>query len=284
MLRQRLLSAAILAPIVVLILLAGDPWLTIGVAVLALVAAHETFRLLALAGLPGERVIGLVAAPVAVLGMPFMGHRPGVMAAYMASVIIVAAIAAFRRRQARDGFLAWVGTSFGTLYISLLAFLPATAAIAPAIAPGAPFGGILNAGLVWLLVLLLTVWSFDTFAYLAGRTLKRGRFLDHISPSKTWSGVIGGTVAAVMVCALLVAGTGQHVLGGMTLGLLIAVTAQAGDVAESLLKRAAGAKDSGSLIPGHGGVLDRVDSFLFAAPAMYAGLTLIQLLATGRPA
>lgn len=284
MLRQRLLSAAILAPIVVLILLAGDPWLTIGVAVLALVAVHETFRLLALAGLPGERVIGLVAAPVAVLGMPFMGHRPGVIAVYMASVIIVAAIAAFRRRQPRDGFLAWVGTSFGTLYISLLAFLPATAAIAPAIAPGAPFGGILNAGLVWLLVLLLTVWSFDTFAYLAGRTLKRGRFLDHISPSKTWSGVIGGTLAAVMVCALLVAGTGQHALGGMALGLLIAVTAQAGDVAESLLKRAAGAKDSGSLIPGHGGVLDRVDSFLFAAPAMYAGLTLIQLLATGRPA
>ncbi len=284
MLRQRLLSAAILAPIVVLIFLSGDPWLTIGVALLALVAAHETFRLLALAGLPGERVIGLVAAPVAVLGMPFMGHRWGVIAAYVASVIIVAAIAAFRRRPARDGFLAWVGTSFGTLYISLLAFLPATAAVAPAIAPGAPFGGILDAGLVWLLVLLLTVWSFDTFAYLAGRTLKRGRFLDHISPSKTWSGVIGGTVAAVMVCTLLVAGTGQHVLGGMALGLLIAVTAQAGDVAESLLKRAAGAKDSGSLMPGHGGVLDRVDSFLFAAPAMYAGLTLIQLLATGRPA
>jgi len=283
-LRQRLLSAAILAPIVVLIFLAGDPWLTIGVAVLALVAAHETFRLLALAGLAGERIIGLVAAPVAVLGMPFIGHRPGVVAASVASVIIVSAIAAFRRRQARDGFLAWVGTSFGTLYISLLAFLPATAAVAPAIAPGAPFDGFLDAGLVWLLVLLLTVWSFDTFAYLAGRTLKRGRFLDHISPSKTWSGVIGGTVAAVMVCTLLVAGTGQHVLGGMALGLLIAVTAQAGDVAESLLKRAAGAKDSGSLIPGHGGVLDRVDSFLFAAPAMYAGLTLIQLLATGRPA
>lgn len=68
-LRQRLLSAAILAPIVVLVFLAGEPWLTIAVAVLALAAAHETFRLLTLAGLPGERVIGLVAAPSAVLGM-----------------------------------------------------------------------------------------------------------------------------------------------------------------------------------------------------------------------
>jgi len=282
-LRQRLLSAAILAPIVVLIFLAGEPWLTVGVAVLALLAAHETFRLLALAGFPGERVIGLVAAPAAVLGMSGLGHRRGVLAAFVASVIVISAIAAFRRQQARDGFLAWVGTVFGALYVSLLAFLPAIVAVAPSIGPGAPFGEFLDAGMVWLLILVLTVWSFDTFAYLAGRTLKRGRFLEHISPSKTWSGVIGGTAAAVIVCGLLVTGTGQHPLGGLLLGLLIAVAAQAGDVAESLLKRAAGAKDSGSLIPGHGGILDRVDSFLFAAPAMYAGLALIPLLATGRP-
>lgn len=284
MLRQRLLSAAILAPIVVLVFLAGEPWLTLGVAFLALLAAHETFRLLALAGLPGERVIGLVVAPAAVLGMAGFGQLGGEAVVFVAAVIMVAAIAAFRRQQARDGFLAWVGTVFGALYVSLLAFVPAIGAVAPSIGPRAPFSELLDAGMVWLLILVLTVWSFDTFAYLAGRTLRRGRFLEHISPSKTWSGVIGGTVAAVIVCGLLVTGTGQPPLGGLLLGLLIAVAAQAGDVAESLLKRAAGAKDSGSLIPGHGGVLDRLDSFLFAAPAMYAGLTLIPLLATGRPA
>lgn len=281
MLRQRLLSAAILAPIVVLVFLAGEPWLTITVAFLALVAAHEAFRLLALAGLPGERLVGLVAAPAAVIGMPALGHQEGAIAVFVAVVIITSALAAFRRDVARGGFLSWAGTAFGTLYVSLLAFMPAILMVAPSIGSRAPLGGLLDQGRVWLLVLVLTVWSFDTFAYVAGTAFKRGRFLDHISPSKTWSGVIGGTLAAVIVCALLVSGTGQHPLGGMALGLLIAVTAQVGDVAESLLKRAAGAKDSGTLVPGHGGILDRVDSFLFAAPAMYAALVLIQLLATG---
>lgn len=282
-LRQRLLSAAIMAPAVVLVFLAGQhPWLAVATALLALLAAREAFRLLSLAGLPGERLVGLVAAPAAVLGMSLAGHREGVIGAFVALVIIVSAVAAFRRRQARDGFLAWVGTVFGALYASLLAFVPAIVAVAPAIPPRAPLSALPDAGMAWLLVLILTVWSFDTFAYFAGRTLRRGRFLDHISPNKTWSGVIGGTVAAVVVCGLLVMGTGQHPLGGLLLGLLIAVAAQSGDVAESLLKRAAGAKDSGTLIPGHGGVLDRVDSFLFAAPAMYAGLLLVQL-GTGRP-
>lgn len=281
MLRQRLLSAAILGPIVVLVFLAGEPWLTIGVALIALIAAHEAFRLLALAGLPGERAIGLVAAPAAVMGMAVLGPRDGAIAAFVAAVFIASALAAFRRDVARNGFVAWAGTSFAALYVSLLAFVPAILVTAPSIGPSASLGGFLDDGRVWLLVLVLTVWSFDTFAYLAGRTLKRGRFLDHISPSKTWSGVIGGTLAAVIVCALLVAGSGHHVLAGVALGLLIAVTAQGGDVAESLLKRAAGVKDSGTLIPGHGGILDRIDSFLFAAPAMYAGLILIQLLPNG---
>jgi phosphatidate cytidylyltransferase len=283
-LRQRLLSAAILAPVVVLVFLAGAPWITLGVAILALPAAHEVFRLLALAGLPGERTIGLVAAPIAVLGISAAADHDGAALAFVATVIIMSAIAAFRRSLARDGFLAWTSTAFGALYVSLLAFLPAIMEVAPAVAAGAPLEGFLDGGRVWLLVLVLTVWSYDTFAYVVGRALKRGRFLGHISPSKTWSGVIGGTVAAVIVCALLVVATGQPFLGGLFLGLLIAVTAQAGDVAESLLKRAAGAKDSGSSIPGHGGILDRIDSFLFAAPGMYAGLILLAAIGVGRPA
>jgi phosphatidate cytidylyltransferase len=102
--------------------------------------------------------------------------------------------------------------------------------------------------------------------------------MNHISPKKTWSGAIAGTVAAMAVCTLLFAGSGQSQVGGLLLGFVIAVAAQAGDLAESLLKRAAGAKDSGRLIPGHGGFLDRVDSFLFAAPATYSTLVALGVL------
>jgi phosphatidate cytidylyltransferase len=118
------------------------------------------------------------------------------------------------------------------------------------------------------------VWTFDSLAYLSGRTFKRGRFFPHISPNKTMSGVIGGTLAAIVVAAaaigaILVALLGRPWLAGLVLGVAVAAAAQAGDLAESMLKRAAGAKESGTLIPGHGGMLDRVDSFLFAAPVAF---------------
>jgi phosphatidate cytidylyltransferase len=173
-----------------------------------------------------------------------------------------------------------VGSSFGALYASLLAFVPAILAVAPAVRTSMPLQPQLGSARIWLLILVLTVWSFDTFAYLAGRAFGRGRFLNHISPNKTWSGVIGGFVAAVLVCGALVSATGESLTRGLALGVVLAVAAQAGDIAESLLKRAAGAKDSGLLIPGHGGVLDRVDSFLFAAPAMYLALAILGRVGT----
>lgn len=283
MLRLRLVSAALIVPVVIIVFLAGQPWMTFGVAGLALIGAHEASRLVAAAGLPVERVIGLSVPPLAVLGFGLAQERLGLAAGAVALVLLLAASQAFRQPVARQGFLAWIGTSFASLYVALLAFVPGILAVAPEVAPHATLSGLLDDGRTWLLILLLTVWSYDTVAFLAGRALGRRPFLSHISPQKTWSGVIGGGVAAVVVCGLLVASVGQHIVGGLLLGALIAVAAQGGDVAESLLKRAAGAKDSGMLIPGHGGILDRIDSFLFAAPAMYIALTWIHLLDVGRP-
>jgi phosphatidate cytidylyltransferase len=273
--RQRVVSAAVLVPVVVIVFLLGQPWLTLGIAVLAALAGIEAFRLLAAAGLPVERLPGVLAPPIAVAGLAWGGAAGGAAVAFCAAVIVIAAMDAFRRPDVRDGFAAWMGTTFGALYASLLAFTAGILAIAPAVPSDSPLGGLLDAGRSWLLVLVLTVWSFDTFAYLAGRTFGRGRFLNHISPNKTWSGVIGGSMAAVIVCGALTWAAGQWLPGGLLLGLLVAISAQAGDVAESMLKRAAGAKDSGALIPGHGGILDRVDSFLFAAPAVYAYLLIV---------
>ncbi len=150
----------------------------------------------------------------------------------------------------------------------LLTFLLVIVVVAPPIPATAALAGVLDPGRVWLVILVAIVWAFDTGAYVTGRLLPRGRFMAFISPSKTWSGVIGGAVAATVVGAVLTAATGHAATDGALVGLVVGVAGQLGDLAESALKRAAGAKDSGTLIPGHGGILDRVDSFLFAAPVL----------------
>lgn len=282
--RERAISAVGIAAVVVVFFLLGQPWLTFGIAALALLAAIEAFRLLPPAGFPVQLLPGVLLPPLLVLAMGLDIVDGGWFAVYVAAVLIVLAIDAFRRKEVRDGFLTWVGGTFGAVYASMLAFMAAILVAAPEIPEDALLYGYFSAGQTWLLVLVLTVWSFDTFAYLSGSTSKKlrsarmtvkDRFLNHISPNKTWSGVIGGTVAAIIVGGFLTWATGQWWLGGLLLGLLVAIAGQSGDVAESMLKRTAGAKDSSNLIPGHGGILDRTDSFLFAAPVVYAYLLIV---------
>ena len=121
-------------------------------------------------------------------------------------------------------------------------------------------------GLALTVFLMLAVWATDTGAYFAGRLIGGPKLLPKISPKKTWAGLIGGMALAAVIGYCVGLGFNESNpwwLGGT--GLILAVVAQAGDFFESYVKRRAGAKDSGTLIPGHGGVLDRVDGLLFAA-------------------
>jgi phosphatidate cytidylyltransferase len=174
-------------------------------------------------------------------------------------------VGAFTRPDPRDGLPTWFATVFGAVYVSFLGFILRLGDHAPAVPAGAPLDR-LTPEQGWILLLVLAVWAYDTGAYFVGRRFGRRRFLSHISPSKTYAGLVGGIVAATAVTALMLGGLGQAPIASLVLGPLISLAAQAGDLAESMLKRAAGVKDSGSLIPGHGGILDRIDSFLFAAP------------------
>jgi CDP-diglyceride synthetase len=182
--------------------------------------------------------------------------------------VVLVGIAALTRPDPREGLAAFAATTFGALYLGLLGYVSRLADAGPPIDPSAALGWV-GAGRAWVLILVLGVWSFDTAAYFVGRRFGRRRFIPHISPGKSVEGVAGGTAAAILVTAVLVILVGRSPLAGIGLGLAIAIAAQAGDLAESMIKRAAAAKESGTLIPGHGGLLDRIDSFLFAAPVAF---------------
>jgi CDP-diglyceride synthetase len=266
--RTRAISAALLVPVVAIPFLLGDPWLTFGIAILAVLAGREASNLVRRAGLPVDPGIPILLPPIAVLGTLF-NHTRAAEVGFAALVVGISAVAAFRKPDLRDAFFAWVGGTFGALWVAGLAFVPLLMSIAPAFPTSSLAHGYLDPGRTWLLCLVLTVWACDTFAYLSGRTYPRGRPFPQISPNKSWTGVIGGTIAAMIVASILFFYLcGVFPTWGALLGLIIAIAAQCGDAAESLVKRVAGVKDSSALIPGHGGVLDRIDSFLFAAPAL----------------
>ncbi|MEK7722346.1 MAG: phosphatidate cytidylyltransferase [Elusimicrobiota bacterium] len=125
-------------------------------------------------------------------------------------------------------------------------------------------------GLALTLMLILTVWIMDTAAYFLGKSFGRRR-LSTISPGKTWEGAVAGFIAAVVTAwgiSRLMGGSVSHVFA-VGAGVLIGIFGQVSDIAESMLKRAVGVKDSSSLLPGHGGILDRFDSYIFLAPVIY---------------
>jgi phosphatidate cytidylyltransferase len=265
--RERAITAAVLVPALLIVLAIGGYALAIAIAVITLLAAREVFQLLDGSGHPTFPLLGTALALTVVLDATFPEVLEGSGLLLIAIGIILVAVAAFSRVDPRDGLTTWMATVFGAIYVGLLAFVIRLGHVAPPVPATAPLE-VLGAERGWILLLILAVWSYDTGAYLVGRQFGNERFLTHISPSKTYAGLIGGVVATTIVVTVFLWALGQPFLHGFVLGPLTALAAQAGDLAESMLKRAAGAKDSGTLIPGHGGMLDRVDSFLFAAPVV----------------
>lgn len=137
-----------------------------------------------------------------------------------------------------------------------------------------------NNGLDWFIAFLVIVFAGDTFAYLCGSLFGKRKLIPSISPKKSLEGSIGGllgSIAAILICNYLYNLTSNS-LGLVVLAMIVGFIAQWGDFFESLLKRVAQVKDSGNVMPGHGGILDRVDGVIFSAPAMYLGVFLIEKL------
>jgi phosphatidate cytidylyltransferase len=293
MLRTRLLSGVVLAPFIVAIIVLGDPWLSLLIGVVAFLALVELVALLDAAGYEPPQVLsivggmaltgaGLVAANAEGVGgllttLLAALDPPGLVGATLVAAVLLMAAAAFTRSDPRAGFVTWSVSSFGIAYVGLLLpMIVLVAHLAPAGGSWTTQVGLLGlrSGVAWTLMLVLVVWGYDVGAYLTGRLIGRRRLLDHISPSKTVEGLAGGLVLATVAAGIGAALIGLEPWHPLVIGPLVGLSAQAGDLAESMLKRAAGRKESGFLVPGHGGILDRVDSFLFAAPVL-AGYALL---------
>jgi len=272
-LKARLISAAIMVPLVVygvLRLSTGVFALLLGAVLLA--GAWEWSRLVPLRGLPARLAFTAVVA--------------GLM-----GLIWQAGLAQLLNPLLLAGFGWWLGVLFWlsrphygrqvtplSLTLKMLAgvlvLIPAWAALTGLHAHGS--GG----GPKLVLMLLVMIWLADSGAYFAGRQWGRTKLAPVISPGKTWEGVYGGLLASLAFAALgggLYSGSLRWTLTFMLVALIAILFSVAGDLLESLMKRQSGIKDSGSIIPGHGGVLDRIDSMLAAAPMFLIGFQWLQL-------
>ncbi len=272
-LRQRLCSAAIYLPIV-LVLVWLHPLAFSGLLMLAaIVGGWELAGLFGAIGWRAPRFLPAAALIVFVLarwGCFGPARAPLTAAVWVAGLCWLLFPA--RPRWPRAGPGSWGVHLLGAFYLGLL--LAALGGLGGKPDPAATSGGPAAARVLFALAV---VFSCDTGAYAVGTLFGRHRLWPAVSPKKTWEGLAGGLIASAGVSALLAGPLvpGLGLARGALLGLAAGVASQLGDLVESRLKRVAGAKDAGGVIPGHGGVLDRLDSLIFAAPIFGLGLKLL---------
>ena len=258
-LARRLGTAAIALPLLWAVVFVAPAWATVLLVAVAVVLGMTEFEsMLAARGVRPLRVAGFVAMALAFLGpLPYSAGLDLVPAA----VVVMLAASLGRASDMPSSVPAAAATLLGALYLGSLG---GTLAALRVLAPD-------DQGAWRVLLLLIVVMINDTGAYFTGSALGRRKLAPAVSPGKTIEGTIGGIVAAV-AAAILVREMGLPdvpVAHAAALGAGVAIAADVGDLAESLMKRWAGVKDSGRLFPGHGGMLDRLDSLLFGAPVLY---------------
>lgn len=286
---KRVLTALVLIPVVlVLVLHAPVPVLAFIAGIVSLLAIHELLRLSEAYEISPLRTPTYIYCAVFFIGVALNpGVTPllstggfafgGLTAAVLAPFIFLAI--AMARSELASGLPAAMVSSFSFVYIAL------------------PLASLVQLRDQWrgaflLLYLLLLVWAGDIFAYFIGKPFGRHRMSPRVSPNKTWEGAIASLAASVGVGILMfhfavpissallrahlieqrdgIFASGQIPLAEVVaLSLVLNVAAQIGDLVESLIKRGAGTKDSGAILPGHGGMFDRIDALLFAAPVLW---------------
>ncbi len=267
MLKKRVITALLGLPLLVAVVWVDKPlpWFTVFIAIWGLLAAYEFYRLVGVSGIYSLTVFGLFFTLLIIISP----HCPSPFAApLLVTLAIVLPLTWLVLRQRVEGaFTGWAWMVGGFLYVGwMLSFLIDLR---------------LEAGRKWVLFAFFATFGSDSAAYFIGRVLGRHRLAPRISPNKSWEGAIGGMLGAAAVSLLFTLSTPLHVtlsIGqGIVLALLVSIFGQIGDLAESLFKRNTGAKESGTVFPGHGGFLDRMDSVVFAGITVYLYYTFIVL-------
>jgi phosphatidate cytidylyltransferase len=267
MLKNRVITALWAIPLVIVAVWFDTPlpWFVILAAVIAVIGVFEFYRITGV----------FKTAPLAFFGMgwtllfiipPYFPEELKLSLVFGSAVILSLIMLIFLPKQ--EGlYNRWAWTLGGMFYVGwLLSYL-----VALRLEPGTM--AFPNAGRDFVYLALLVTFGSDTAAYFVGKALGKHKLAPAISPGKTWEGAIAGLAGAVIVSVLFTLETPLQLplswWQAILLGLAISVFGQLGDLVESLLKRNCGVKDSGALMPGHGGLLDRLDSVLFAGVVVY---------------
>jgi phosphatidate cytidylyltransferase len=266
-LKTRVLSAVVLIPLVAGATYAGSWILTVVLIVAAVRSAYELFHLMGQAGYRPS----LAAGAVTIVAFLVLAHFPdsGLFGVVLAASVIGTLIWQLLRPPKGHPTQSWALTLGAALWLGwLISHFTLLRGLSP------PFG--LGIGTRWMVLVLLVTWINDSAAYFVGKAIGRHACAPYLSPKKTWEGTIGGWFGGVAATMLL----GYWLVDlpwahGLALGALVATIAPFGDLAKSMVKRQMGVKDFSALIPGHGGMFDRIDSLLFVAPVMYYYATLV---------
>jgi len=250
---RRTLTAIVGIPLFLVPLYLGEWVWTVLLVIIALLGAWEWIAL--------TRTAGLVPAPAVVFPGTVLIYgsavfRPDLLAG-AAALLAMTALLAQLRPAGRAQAPANAGvTVLGPLYVSFFAALDLLRRLPD--------------GLAWTILVVASVWVADSAAYFGGRTFGRHLLAPVVSPKKTWEGAVSGEIGGIAAALVVAAIAGLPLGPAAAVGTLAGTVGLIGDLSESALKRAARLKDSGTILPGHGGVLDRFDAMLFVAPVAYA--------------
>ena len=272
---QRAIGSLLILPVAAVTLF--PPLGTLAITVLLIgLAAREAARILTkvLGGASPRWITAILVSPLFAVITPALGAMLTIATLLMFIGTVIRRAIRATETKLEPQLRLLLGTLAAVLWLSPLTLLPLLASLDP-LDRGAPAR--------WIIWLLAIVWTADSAAYLIGRTIGRRRLAPVLSPRKSVEGFIGGILVAGLVGALIAGplftlGTPEEArpLWGLVWGLIVATAAEVGDLLESLFKRVAGAESASNLIPGHGGVLDRIDSLLLAAPVTLIAALLLR--------